>query len=459
MTLLKKYKSITVTGTPGIGKSMFYSYFFQRYRKENPNQPIVTSAFNEKSKLQECVVFTANTNVGTRHKEIPQEDDYLYLYDGPPETKAVGKMVCFTCPNFDWLDSQKKNAKHFKLYFPLWTLDELLLANDILKLNLDENVIEQRFELFGGSARYCLALENKFLNEFKSDLINKVIKIDSCDALLHILDQTVEIQAIYHNIFHSEPYMDEDEFPAEFGLKICSREVERMIYASIKFLEDKKRKELIACLKGQSLFSFLLGWLFDGHANEIMSKGGYFKVTSMSTERTREFKIPLGSYKHSTKSNTESIDGYYLNEQEKILYFMQMTMNNKHTINQNGLITESKRLGLEEDVQDYTFIFVFVVPKRLSEYPKQEMDVLPKSKNDNDSVKEIKGIGNKSAAFLEYLGIRTVKQLENEITKNNEEVTKFKKFLDKYNAAIEESEKWAFLNNIEQLRMVLDIDY
>jgi hypothetical protein len=38
---------ISVTGTPGIGKFLFYLYFFIRYRAEDPNEKIITAAFSK----------------------------------------------------------------------------------------------------------------------------------------------------------------------------------------------------------------------------------------------------------------------------------------------------------------------------------------------------------------------------------------------------------------------------
>jgi hypothetical protein len=49
------------------------------------------------------------------------------LYNGPPDKAPQHvKMLAFTSPNFDWLDSMHKDQNHARLYMPVWTLDELL---------------------------------------------------------------------------------------------------------------------------------------------------------------------------------------------------------------------------------------------------------------------------------------------------------------------------------------------
>ncbi|KAL3669146.1 hypothetical protein V7S43_005530 [Phytophthora oleae] len=49
LEMLKTYNIITVTGTPGIGKSIFYAYFYQRHKKSRPDTTIITASFTKDS--------------------------------------------------------------------------------------------------------------------------------------------------------------------------------------------------------------------------------------------------------------------------------------------------------------------------------------------------------------------------------------------------------------------------
>ena len=62
---------ITMTGTPGIGKSVFYIYFFQRWRRENPSGTIVTASFSSERQMESCVVFSPEFPDGNRFHSIP----------------------------------------------------------------------------------------------------------------------------------------------------------------------------------------------------------------------------------------------------------------------------------------------------------------------------------------------------------------------------------------------------
>jgi hypothetical protein len=95
----------------------------------------------------------------------------LYLYDGPPKVRPIGvKMIAFTSPNFVWLDSMRKNPAHRRVYMPVWKIKELQEAVKLLELKIEEKELEKRYKLFGGSARYCLSLDENFVDQGIEDI-------------------------------------------------------------------------------------------------------------------------------------------------------------------------------------------------------------------------------------------------------------------------------------------------
>ncbi|KAI9983775.1 hypothetical protein PInf_007850 [Phytophthora infestans] len=56
--LLKDGKEcVTVTGTPGIGTSIFYAYFLERFKKANPTWTIIASAHTPEAGVTSLAVF------------------------------------------------------------------------------------------------------------------------------------------------------------------------------------------------------------------------------------------------------------------------------------------------------------------------------------------------------------------------------------------------------------------
>ncbi|OWY92591.1 hypothetical protein PHMEG_00038349, partial [Phytophthora megakarya] len=90
---LEEFQIVTVTGTTGIGMSVFYGYFFERCKSARPP--------------------SYNFIEEQRKAALQRKDKLLFLYDGPPqfEPKYPTKMVCFVSPNENWLKMMAKKEE------------------------------------------------------------------------------------------------------------------------------------------------------------------------------------------------------------------------------------------------------------------------------------------------------------------------------------------------------------
>ena len=186
---------IIVTGTPGIGKSIFYIYFFQRWRRENPSSTVVVASFYDDRSPPKCFVFNPTDRKGVKIN-FSQAEDYpeaLHLYDGVPSGHPADfRMVCFTSPNRNWLYSLRKNFGHIALYMPLWTLEELQDANAQLKLGIEPETIYERFQFVGGTARYCLCVQGGYYNQNKSMMSAIISQLESYTKILDCLKNATD---------------------------------------------------------------------------------------------------------------------------------------------------------------------------------------------------------------------------------------------------------------------------
>jgi hypothetical protein len=214
MGLLGRYKYISVTGTPGIGKSMFYLYFFTRYRSDNPEKSLVTASFSKDRVLQDCVLFRPNkddevrTGIPARKTVLwPEDMDCdLFLYDGPPGIAPRHvKMITFTSPSFGWLNSMVKDARHKRVYMPVCPCEELLDANDVLELGIPDEELEQRFLQFGGSARYCLAGDPSYVELGQHEIAEALSKVSGSQQLYDCFTGPVDNALIVHRLMHYLP--------------------------------------------------------------------------------------------------------------------------------------------------------------------------------------------------------------------------------------------------------------
>ena len=80
-----KIDHITISGTPGIGKSMFYNWFFDKYRTAHRDKVIVCASFNRDRVMQRCVSFKFGKVPVEHSKTIPRIDGQ--------ETHPIPKQV------------------------------------------------------------------------------------------------------------------------------------------------------------------------------------------------------------------------------------------------------------------------------------------------------------------------------------------------------------------------------
>ncbi|KAG2793003.1 hypothetical protein PC111_g23217 [Phytophthora cactorum] len=85
--------AITITGTPGIGKSFFFGYFHVRCNFENPLVAIITASFKSKGEMSmmQSVVVRKNSEVVIETK-VPSEMEDLIE---EAEDKAKGQALNF----------------------------------------------------------------------------------------------------------------------------------------------------------------------------------------------------------------------------------------------------------------------------------------------------------------------------------------------------------------------------
>ena len=215
---------ISVTGTEGIGKSVFYIYFFERYRHENPSITIVTASFYTNRKLKSCYVFHPGSIEGHMYRSIPVIEQSVHLYDGAPHGEPeYQKMVCFTSPNYSWFDNSRKSEYHARMCMPVWSMEELIIANDSLGIGLASDKIRERFEAFGGVARYCLSLSPYFLQQTEIQILDNLYEIDNLQKVQKMLNFKSAGTAVLHRIFHMVPeYSLHPPFAGSFYFEFAS---------------------------------------------------------------------------------------------------------------------------------------------------------------------------------------------------------------------------------------------
>ncbi|KAF4041134.1 hypothetical protein GN244_ATG06666 [Phytophthora infestans] len=453
------YKIVTVTGTPGIGKSVFYGYFFHRY-KSKPNLTIITASFTTESKMKEAVVFRGGADCGSAsgssHQFIrdaqvaalKRKDEVLFLYDGPPdiEPKMPSKMVCFASPNEQWLSKVSKKEEACTLYMPLWDEGELIAAAASLKMPISPQKIEERFSIFGGVARCCLARNEKFVIARKRELESDIAGMDSQMVLDRLLKGILG-GPTHHRMCHYIPKRDD---PEDFDVRIASKFVSLRVLEKISSRAYTNRDLLLSYLEDISKVAAFRGHLLEIKAHEQLVRGGDVcaKCISFDREFTETFvcqesddfyffnsedlsreTLRLGPYHISRASNYESIDSFYYPIQcasetpsrcevagfgsaSNILLF-QMTVSPRHPVDGKGIVSVLDSLELLDEAlfnpNRVKLIFVVANDSQPSLARKQPIPWSPAA--DSNQVSIIKHIDDAKMKQLFDLEIKTVRDL------------------------------------------------
>ncbi|KAF1791873.1 hypothetical protein GQ600_17445 [Phytophthora cactorum] len=114
-------QAITVTGTPGVGKSLFFAYFLKRYSSENPLVTIITASFKKTG----CTSTMTKVAVWKNSELVAQAE----------MEKSAMMEVCTELSL--WFKQNAKDQYHCTLFMPPWDLRELQTAAQELALEMN----------------------------------------------------------------------------------------------------------------------------------------------------------------------------------------------------------------------------------------------------------------------------------------------------------------------------------
>ncbi|KAG2848078.1 hypothetical protein PC129_g450 [Phytophthora cactorum] len=213
LLVVEEERCVTVTGTPGIGKSIFYAYFFDKFWWVHRVEWIVIAASHERDNHLNGLAFFDNdggtmtypwsddktlsnvlnaltTRLAKQRKEdegkrdVDKQKKVFFLCDEPPPARRE-QMVVFVRSNEDWM--QKVVKDDCCLFMPMWTPDELQKAALVLNFALDDAVIDQRYSICGGVARQCLTLWEKSVVHAKDRMLEAIAEITNGDDLQNLI--------------------------------------------------------------------------------------------------------------------------------------------------------------------------------------------------------------------------------------------------------------------------------
>jgi len=355
-------------------------------------------------------------------------------------------------------------------------LTKLLSENEKLELNIDEKEIKELFELFGGSARYCLSTSDKFVITGKKGISSAFGKINGTDQLRDCCNGNADLNTVVHRLMHYFPQTN----PRFADLAPASKSIKLLLAGRLKMRLDDFRQILMMWLDGSDKGSSIAGFFFELFVHERLSDGGQFEIRSLddSSRSTIDINQTIGQYSRFNKSSIQdeifeyiyripkaskfpSIDLFILTEKSVLMF--QITRSESHPVKSSGLVSLLQPLGQLNDEQENSLSaqLIFVVPKGMGDkYKRQDIEYLEELTGTDLGFVEcekIPGIGSKKNKKLKDLGIENCAQLIEAYNRGEEKVGFVRSAVENLISSRVNATKAEALRRIPQY--VIEIDY
>ncbi|GAM25927.1 hypothetical protein SAMD00019534_091020 [Acytostelium subglobosum LB1] len=147
-------------GNPGIGKSMFlFFYLWKKRCSGSCPKNIVFDCFSRDAihftfdHMNKPVAYVGNR---TKFEHIVRQEDTIYLVDGQTPMAANSFVLLATYPRRNNYEQYAKERANNTFIIPVWTLDEITVANSQKQYMRDVKQVIERYRGWGGIPRYVL---------------------------------------------------------------------------------------------------------------------------------------------------------------------------------------------------------------------------------------------------------------------------------------------------------------
>ena len=149
--------AFAISGTPGIGKSLFFVYLLHRFIVDSKLSFIPNRILYQQGAKLKC--FDLQKKIVTSDFD---EDDYvwkdttLYVIDGQHSTPIPSSCITLliTSPRSKDYKDFVKQKQAIEWYFPVWTLEELNACRVLCYPDIRAEMLKERFQIYGGVARF-----------------------------------------------------------------------------------------------------------------------------------------------------------------------------------------------------------------------------------------------------------------------------------------------------------------
>ena len=273
-----------ITGTPGIGKTLFLMYLTWKLVKAGKRVLLIYHP--------DTIYFDGQGGV-FEFSCLPSLVDHTFwsadlwcLFDA--KYKEKGDLHLFSCescafvlstsPRRDFVNDFQKPPDPQFFFMPIWSQVELEAIAPYFDTRRNWR---ERYEILGGIPRHVFGKKNP--NKLLQVACNKC-SLDDCINIVGSDSEITEMSKVSHFFIHTTslyPFTDS-------SLTFASQKALNLIVGQ-RGREVKKRiEELMESCDRNPLTTALCGYIFEPYALELLEKGGSFKCRQLVSGRKKQ---------------------------------------------------------------------------------------------------------------------------------------------------------------------------
>ena len=400
-----------ITGTPGIGKSVFLAYMVAFLVEQG-----YSIVIQRGQKFWSRQSGSGKTGAHREEKPFSQLEDAKVVLLADPlgsETASVvehrfaGCTIVFTslrerCYNKTWKQQSPYSERR---YMPIWSSEELVKHRKVLFPTYEEKDVINAHALLGGSVRWLADLVKKQArvsdqSEAAQELIDQYLSIESFEDLNLLLrhfenPQNAEDRANSKISYLLQIHAEQSQlvpFEKPTVRLIDSKVAVQVICEKLNLKTEEKQKEFVAQYLGAKPLGSLVGQVFQSFLLECLTGKGKkkhllcgkrlgseetFKVEvpnqrkELQTEAAGANKEPLAAAQlyHPLADNFPAADFFFLSvvSEEYTLWLLQTTKADKHLFHIGAMQKRFEKSFTDASLKKISTIkWVIVAPEEVA---------------------------------------------------------------------------------------------
>lgn len=394
-------KNIVVTGTPGIGKSLFGYYLLYLLRCQG--KTVVFQNKQDWYRFSDAGVVKGrfDTFQDTGYLTNDSNDWYLSDPEGKPYEGFVGITVVLVSPKQNRVNEFLKQVQSRRFFMPVWSEDELLECQRVVFRHAQSVDVRKAFEKVGGVARAVFDPELfdllvgkmeratskvnlALLQQVCSVKQNELLSTDSTgdalfhDALFHMLPSPGTTYKYFNVVFASEYALElvekaipEREYLAFQGHVMATLEhtdLNSKVGGSARgqMFERLAQVALTSSVRSKKTTEFNMT-ILSNSGKDVLGDG----ELSLNFTRIKEFegnafpqtRLLSGTYYRPKSQTFAAVDSFCVDRSSGTLYFFQMKSAGVEVIGTGASVEEYWKNASSKSKSITKCVLVYVVPR------------------------------------------------------------------------------------------------